>query len=208
MVLLIERDVSYLSESKGRSRFAGYHYLSNMPTDPTKAPNPDETPPMHNGAIDVPCQIMDHVMARAAEAEFGTLFHNGKAACPHRTCLHELGHPQPPTPIVTDDLTAAGIANDTLKQKRSKAMEMRFYWIRDRVRQGQFVVYWQRGATNKADFFSKYHGTPHHRNKRYDYLKRPTAANYYDCLDNTALVTNPKGTLLTSAICAADKLVK
>jgi hypothetical protein len=117
-------------------------------------------------------------------------------------------NPQPPTPIVTDNLTAAGIANDTVKEKQSKAMEMRFYWIRDRVRQGQFVVYWQRGATNKADYFSKHHGTPHHRNKRYDYFKRPTAANYYDCLDDTALVTNPKGTLLTSTIRAANKLVK
>jgi hypothetical protein len=208
MVLHIESDASYLSESKGRSRFAGYHYLSDMPTDPTKAPHPDDPPPMHSGAIDIPYQIMDHVMASAAEAEFGTLFHNGKVACPHRTCLHELSHPQSPTPIVTDNLTAAGIANDTVKLKRSKAMKMRFYWIRDRVRQGQFVVYWQRGATNKADYFSKHHGTPHHRNKCYDYFKRPTAANYYDCLYDIAPVTKPNGNLLTSAIRAADKLVK
>jgi hypothetical protein len=130
MVLHIESDASYLSESKGRSRFVGYHYLSDTPTDPIKAPHPDDPPPMHNGAIDIPCQIMDHVMASAADAEFGTLFHNGKAACPHNTCLHELGHPQPPTPIVTDNLTAAGMANNMVKQKRSKAMEMRFYWIR------------------------------------------------------------------------------
>jgi hypothetical protein len=150
---------------------------------------------------------MDHVMASAAAAEFGTLFHNGKVACPHHTCLHELSHPQPPTPIVTDNLTAAGIANDTVKQKRSKAMEMRFYWIRDRVRQGQFVVYWQRGGTNKADYFLKHLGTPHHRNKRYNYFKRPTATNYYDCLDD-APITKPKGNLLTSDIRAAGTLAK
>jgi hypothetical protein len=79
--------------------------------------------------------------------------------------------------LVMDNLTAVGIANDTVKQKCSKAMEMRFYWIRNRVRQGQFVVYPKRGATNKADYFSKYHGTPHHRGKRYDYLKQKTATN-------------------------------
>jgi hypothetical protein len=91
MVLHVNSDASYLSESNGRSRFAGYHYLSDLPKNPTKAPHPDEPAPTHNGAIDVPCQIMDHVMS--SEAEFGTLFHNSKAACPHRTCLRELGHP-------------------------------------------------------------------------------------------------------------------
>jgi hypothetical protein len=87
-------------------------------------------------------------------------------------------------------------------------MEMRFYWIQDRVRQGQLVVYWQRGATNKADYFSKHHGTPHYRNKRYDYLKRPKATNCCDCLADAAPVTKPKGNLLTSAICAAGTLAK
>jgi hypothetical protein len=72
-------------------------------------------------------------MSSAAKAEFGTLLHNGRAACSHYMCLEELGHPQPPTPLVTDNITAAGIPNDTIKQKRSKAMDMRFYWIRDRV---------------------------------------------------------------------------
>jgi hypothetical protein len=108
-----------------------------------------------------------------------------------------------------DNLTTAGIANDTVKQKRSKAMEMRFYWIRDRARQGQFVVYWQRGATNKADYFLKHHGTPHHhRHKRYDYFKWPHKTNYYDCLNDATPVSKPKGNLLTSAIHAAGTLAK
>jgi hypothetical protein len=37
-------------------------------------------------------------------------------------CLEELGHLQPTTPLKTDNTTANGIANDTVKQKRSKAM--------------------------------------------------------------------------------------
>ena len=56
-------------------------------------------------------------------------------------------------PVVTDNNTASGIATDAVKQKRSKAIDMRFYWIRDRVRQGQFQVYWRKGATNRADYF-------------------------------------------------------
>ncbi|KAG7358989.1 hypothetical protein IV203_015578 [Nitzschia inconspicua] len=59
-------------------------------------------------------------------------FQNGKEACPIRVCLEHLGHPQGPTPIITDNSTALGIANDTVKQKRFKAVDMvRFYWISD-----------------------------------------------------------------------------
>jgi hypothetical protein len=59
--------------------------------------------------------------------------------------------------------TASGIANDTVKQKRSKAMDVRFYWVRDRARQGQFHIFWKKGSLNKADFFTKHHPALHHR---------------------------------------------
>ena len=39
--------------------------------------------------------------------------------------LNDLGHPQPPTTLVADNSTASGIANDTVKQRRSKAVDMR-----------------------------------------------------------------------------------
>jgi hypothetical protein len=58
--------------------------------------------------------------------------------------LEELGHPQPPTPMETDNTTATGYSNGTIKQKLTKAMDMRFYWIKDRVKQGQLNVYWGR----------------------------------------------------------------
>jgi hypothetical protein len=48
MVLHVEGGASYLSEPKGRSRYAGYHYLSDMPLNPNKAPHPDaSTHPQH-----------------------------------------------------------------------------------------------------------------------------------------------------------------
>jgi hypothetical protein len=49
--------------------------------------------------------------------------------CPTQNCLEKLGHPQPQTPLKTDNTTAVGIANDTVKQKHSKAIDMQFYWI-------------------------------------------------------------------------------
>jgi hypothetical protein len=79
---------------------------------------------------------MGNVLASAAEAKIGVLFLKGQEALPTRVTLTELGHMQPATPIKTDNSTAAGFANDTIKQKRSKAIDMRFYWIKDRVRQG------------------------------------------------------------------------
>jgi hypothetical protein len=106
----------------------------------------DPDPPNNGASIHVPCHIMRKVLSSAAEAKLAGVFHNGKEACPLRACLTELGHPQPPTPIQTDNSTAAGIANNSVKQKRSKAMDMRFYWIRDRVRRGQLLVYWRKGA--------------------------------------------------------------
>jgi hypothetical protein len=211
MILHVESDASYLSETKARSRVAGYHYLSDAPRDPTKPPAPDALPPPLNGAINVPCKILREVLSSAAEAELGGLFHNGKEAVPERITLEELGHPQPATPMVTDNSTATGIANDSMKQKRSKAMDMRFYWIRDRVRQGQFIVYWKRGTTNQADYFTKHHPAKHHIQQRPNYLQRPSpaqAANYYAplCLDpppsSNKPTTRGEGVLIPSALAA------
>jgi hypothetical protein len=52
-----------------------------------------------------------------------------------RNCLIEMGHPQPPTPIRTDNTFARGIVTGTIKQKRSKAIDMGFYWLKDRYQQ-------------------------------------------------------------------------
>ena len=133
MVLHIHSDASYLSEPEAKSRVGGYFFL-----DGKDNPDPLSEPPKINGAIHVESTIMRNVMASAAEAETGGLFVNGQAGQPIINTLTEMGHPQPgPTPICTDNTTADGIANETVKSKRTKAMDMRFYWIIDRVRQGQ-----------------------------------------------------------------------
>jgi hypothetical protein len=85
---------------------------------------------------------MKVVCSSDAEAEIGALFYNAKEAAWLRTTLEDMGHPQPPTTIHTDNTCAAGIANGTVKQRRSKAIDMRSYWVRDRVSQGQFIVHW------------------------------------------------------------------
>jgi hypothetical protein len=102
--------------------------------------------------------ILRHVMASATQAKVGALFMNSQDTIPLRNTLIELCHPQPPTPIQTDNLsTAAGFANDTIKQKSSKAMDMHFYWIKDQVKQGQFLIYWCPGSKNLGNKFTKHH---------------------------------------------------
>jgi hypothetical protein len=70
----------------------------------------------------------------------------------------------------TDNTTATGYINGTIKQKRTKAMDMRFYWIKDRVKQGQFNVYWGPGYQNLADYFTKHHSPAHHKRIREIYI--------------------------------------
>jgi hypothetical protein len=69
---------------------------------------------------------MGNVMGSAAEAEIGTTYINAQEAVPIRTALAEMGHPQPSTPIQVDNTTAVGFANNTIKQKRSKAGGLHF----------------------------------------------------------------------------------
>ena len=170
MILHGHSDASYLSEKKARSRSGGIFFLSSPLADPLTAPTPDSAPPPLNGAVHVHSSIMSVVLSSATEAEFGALFYNGKEAAMLRTILHDMGHLQPATPIQTDNACAAGITNGTVKQQRSKAMDIRFYWIKDRVKQGQFLVHWRRGTDNLADYFTKHHSPAHHRAMRSRYL--------------------------------------
>ena len=175
MQLEIASDASYLSESKSRSRAGGYHYLSNKRPTPHLPPNPTDPLPMMNGPVHVHCSIMPMIVSSAAEAEFGGCYYNAKDATILRTALEEMGHPQPPTPIECDNTTGIGILNDTIRQRRSKAMDMRFHWSKDRERQGQFFFHWRHGKENRADYFTKHHSPAHHRNMQKLYMHQPNA---------------------------------
>ncbi len=92
------------------------------------------------------------VVASAAEAELAAGFQQAQIAVRLQNTLHDFGYPQQPTLLLIDNTVAIGLAND---KKRSKSMDMRFFWLRDRVQQKQFVVEHILGQFNIADFFSK-----------------------------------------------------
>ena len=85
-------------------------------------------------------------MASSAEAETGAILLNGQQAIPIRTALTNMGHPQPPTPIKTNSATSYGILTVNMSRKRSKVFDMRFHWMRCRIKQNQSVCGVQEGS--------------------------------------------------------------
>ena len=162
MILHVHSDTSYLSEPQARSRACGHFYLSN------------QNSPKSNGPIHTISSIMKNVMSSAAEAEIGAVFTNCRDSKQIRTALFEMGHDQPPTPIQTDNSTAAGFLNKTIKQKRTKAIDMRFFWVIDRIQQNHFRLYWKPGSENLIDFFTKHHSPAHHQRMRPHFIHDPT----------------------------------
>eukprot|EP00957_Ditylum_brightwellii_P019196 1447523-Ditylum_brightwellii.AAC.1 len=103
-------------------------------------------------------------MASAAEAKLGALFENAKEVVSSHTMLNALGCQQPATSIQVDNHTAHAIVNNNICQRKSKAINMRFYWVKDRVKQG---LYWELGRNDKADYFTKHHPPAHHKKCNY-----------------------------------------
>jgi hypothetical protein len=68
MILNIHSDTSYLLEAKARSRACGHFFMGWMPQDGKLI--------SLNGAFHVSTVILRFVVASAAEAELGALFHN------------------------------------------------------------------------------------------------------------------------------------
>ena len=98
-------------------------------------------------------------------------FHNAQVDIPIRHILEALGHPQPPTPLKTDNSTANGFVHNSIHQKLSKSWDLKYYWFRDRVTQQKFKIYWDKGINNWAYYFTKHHPTKYHRAIRARYVQ-------------------------------------
>jgi hypothetical protein len=170
MILIVYVDASYLSRSNARSVVGCIFFLGN-----------EHQPTRVNGTISAISTIIPCVVASAGEAEYAALFTGGQHAAGLRTILADLGYPQPPTTILCDNTTAIGLANDKIKMKRSKAIDMRFHWIRDRVRQNQFYLVYIPTKENIADYMTK--NLPKEIHDRFIfYLVRDTTDAATQCL--------------------------
>ena len=155
MILCAHADAGFHNESKGRSRAGAHIFMSE--NDPF---------PRHNGPILSISQILKFVMSSAAEAELGALYTAAKELVPLRQTLDEMGWPQPRTPIQTDNSTAVGVTNLTIVPRKTKAMDLRLWWLRCREAQEQFRFYWDKGSRNLADYHTKHHPPIYHESNR------------------------------------------
>jgi hypothetical protein len=156
MILHIHSDASYLSVSNAHSLLGGLFFCGDKSLQETNM----------NGSILNAASVIKNIVASAAESEVGACFQNAQSGAPLRVTLAELGHIQPPTHLRTDSSTAFGSLNETIKQKKSKTMAMRYHWLTDRVRQKQFNVYWRPGRENIGNYHTKHHSAQHHKDVR------------------------------------------
>ncbi len=154
MIMNIHSDASYLSEAIARSQTYGHFFMGWMPKD--------GNPIKINGAFHVSANILRFVMVSAAEANLGALYHNHQTRIVFCQMLEAMGHKQPKTPVHCNNATAVGIANNTVKRQRFWSMEMRFFWISDKVAQDMYTLSWHPGQENLADYQSKNHTGAHH----------------------------------------------
>ncbi len=159
MVLAVHSNTSYLSKPKTRSRAGGHFFLSN-----------DTTIPPNNQAVLNIVHIIKNIMSLANKAELAGLYIMAREAVYIRIILEELGHNQPPMPIQTDNAMADTIINGKVQPKQTKAMDMRFHWLRDRECQQQFRIYWRPGKMNYANYWTNHHPESHHRIMRKEFL--------------------------------------
>jgi hypothetical protein len=144
MTLRIISDGSHQSKSGSRSVAGGYHYCTNRGDTTTL-----------NAPVSFSTQIIPTICGAASETEYASLYINGQNGMFERQVLAALHYPQLTTDIITDNNTAAGIVSRTVKLKRSKAMDMRYHWIRERSDNGIYRILWEKGSTNVADYFTK-----------------------------------------------------
>ena len=121
MILHVDSDAAFLVAPKARSRVAGFYYCGDLY-------NKNTTPQSRlNGPVHIECKTLKHVVASAAEAETGGIFHVCQKSVQIRRMMYALSHPQPATPTKTDNSTSVSFIKSTLKQNRSKLWDMRYH---------------------------------------------------------------------------------
>ena len=151
MKLVCHSNELYLSVSNAQSLAGGHYFLSSPPDYKT------------NGAIHTMSQIIQNVIEYATEAENAALYMNERELVAIRNILKTLGHEQQPTMFKSDSAMAEGILNKKMQPKWTKAMDMRFHWLRKRQQQKHVNIFWKPGILNLGDYHTKHHPASHHK---------------------------------------------
>ena len=122
-------DSSFLNCPYSQKRMGGVAELTNF-EDPTSILA--FFPPL--------CKKTPNLVTTVVEAEYATLFANGQQMYWVRTILESLGYPQKSPTLYCDNSVAKGIAMYELTFKRSKVIDVRYHWLRERCRDETFLV--------------------------------------------------------------------
>jgi hypothetical protein len=104
MVLVVHSNACYLSKPKAQSCAGRNFFMSSNTKDPA-----------NNGPVLNIAQLIKAVLSLAAKAEHGALYINACKAVPQRQLLEEMGHPQPPTSMQTDNSTALDVVTSNIQ---------------------------------------------------------------------------------------------
>ena len=164
MQLAVDSDASFLTQPGAKSRYAGHFYFESLPhpLNYNGAPN--------NAPIHTACATIKNVVASVAESECSGVFNNAQEALVISRIATALNHKQKPTPLKTDNSTAYGYVSSSMRNKRSKAWDMRFHWLRQDALKKFLKVFWDRGSNNHADYYTKHHSPSHHKETRPTYI--------------------------------------
>ena len=102
----------------------------------------------------IECKGLRWVVSSAAEAETCGVSHNAIVGVILRNLLIAMGHPQLPTPIVTDNAVADGFVSKNIQLKNAKSRDMHLHWLRDGENQKQFNLIWKKRTNNGVDYFT------------------------------------------------------
>jgi hypothetical protein len=188
MIMNVHSDASYLSEANAHSRACG-HFFHGMEGGPHK------THQIKRSILHTMCNFM---LRRRFHCQSQTWCPLPQLQTGSNILTHsrpEMGHLQTPMLVHYNNSTAVGNADNSVKQQRSRAMEMRFFGVADAVEQGKFDIKYYPGKENLAEYQSKHHIGAHHTAVRPWYLHKLTSVCELPRADKPSTLTGCVRTL-------------
>jgi hypothetical protein len=117
--------------------------------------NIKDAPETIGNVTEIMCKLPISCVASILEGEYCAGFLAGQIMYNHKVILEELGYPQTAIQFFGDNTTAVGITNDSMKIKKSKAVDKSFHWMRDKVRCGDYISSHIATTLNSSNIFTK-----------------------------------------------------
>ena len=100
-----------------------------------------------------------------------------------RLTLEDIGHPHTPTPVHVDNTKVMGIVNNTIKLQRSRAMNMRYFWLLCHEAKRILSIKYHPGQENLGDYHTNHHNGAHHQHARPFYLHKGRYPLWLPCAE-------------------------